>query len=66
MEPLVLDLAVDEDFGNLESVITKLRPDWAWQMVNKKVFTTGITNKITGFYLNTDREVMSWKRKNNI
>ena len=62
----MLDLAVDEDFGNLECVITKLRPDWAWQMVNKKVFTAGITNKITGFYLNTDREVMSWKRKNNI
>ena len=55
----MLDLVVDEDFGNLESVITKLRPDWAWQMVNKKVFTAGITNKITGFYLNTDREVMS-------
>lgn len=57
MEPLVFDLTVDESFGNLQTVLAKLRPAWCLENVAKKEFTAGITNKITGFYLKTDAQV---------
>lgn len=57
MEPLKVDLTVDENFSNVSSVISAVRPAWQWNDVRAKRLTAGITNKITGYYHKDDPDV---------
>ncbi|XP_067940988.1 ethanolamine kinase 1-like [Watersipora subatra] len=51
---LILDCTLTEDFGGMKEVLSQVRPSWSWQDIMMKPFTAGITNKICGYYHNTD------------
>ena len=57
MSSLTLDVTLDEDFSGMEKVILQLRPSWSASDIRMKPFTTGITNKIQGYFHKNDAEV---------
>lgn len=57
MASVTLDITIDDDFNSIQEVLEQIRPAWSWADVKRKPFTTGITNKICGFYLHTDSKV---------
>lgn len=56
MTPLQIDQSVD--INNVEqsglNIALQIRPQWKDKIVNIKSFTTGITNKIVGYWLQGD------------